>query len=84
MDQRWEQVQIPEYNLYARTILEGSIKGKLTGVSSPLEIELMVQERTVSASRIFPDGTFRFQELVPGSYTLRSLELMLRVREIQS
>lgn len=71
-------IEVPCYRLYARRVTPGSIEGTITAASSPVTIVLLAREEVVASIETGRDGSFRFDNLVPGTYGLRSPELLLK------
>jgi hypothetical protein len=75
-------VEVPGYRLYARSVTPGSIEGTITGVTEPVTIELLVREEVAASTSSMTGGAFRFDNLTPGGYHLRSPGLLLKKEEV--
>jgi hypothetical protein len=71
-------IEVPGYRLYARTVSPGRIEGTITGVPGPVTVELLAREEVVASARSRADGSYRFEDLVPGTYRLRSPGFLLK------
>lgn len=73
-------VTVPGRRLYATRVRPGELRGTLTGVPGPIELELVADGAVVAATRSDAEGCFAFAGVAPGGYALRAGDLLLRRR----
>lgn len=68
------QVELPGCRLYAKEIVGGTIKGKISDASAPMKLELIAKGEVLTEERTTARYNFLFENVVPGTYRVRTLE----------
>jgi hypothetical protein len=66
------QIELPGSRLYAKEIVGGAVKGKISDATVPMKIELIAKEKAILEERTTAQYNFLFDNVVPGTYRVKT------------